>query len=86
MAKDIRNAFSLEQENDTAIRDIRNIFKLKEEHKANKNRIIWDIRNLFECEEEQQNCYQPVRVGNFCSINHTEYKSNCDRNKTPWVE
>ena len=25
---------------------------------------------------------KPVRVGNFCSNNYTEYESNVDRNKT----
>ena len=39
-----------------------------------------NIRNLFENEEEE-NYYEPVRVGNFCSNNHIEYEINADRNK-----
>ena len=49
-----------------------------------KDKIIRDIKNLFKLEEE--NCYKPVRVGNFWSSNYVEYDSNSNRNKTLSVE
>ena len=51
---------------DNIIKDIRNHFRLKKEKEAIKDRVIKYIRNIFEHEEE--NYYQPVRVGNFRNI------------------
>ena len=86
--KGVRNLFRLKQlkkqTNDAAIKGIRNLFKLKKENKAIKDRIIRDISTLFEYEEED--CYKPVRVGNFWSNNYIEYESNGDRNKKLSVE
>ena len=53
--------------------------------KTIKDRILKYIKNLFE-HEEQENCYKPVRVSNFCNNNYIEYASNGDRNKTLSVE
>ena len=61
--------------------DIRSLFRLEKENKEIKNRVIRDIRNLFEHKEEE-NCYKPVRVGNFWRNNYIEQKSNGDKNKT----
>ena len=55
-------------------------FQTEKENKEIKNRVIRDIRNLFEHKEE--NCYKPVRVGNFWRNNYIEQKSNGDKNKT----
>ena len=43
-------------------------------------RIIRDIKNLFE--QDTEDCYKPVRVGNFYGKSYIEYESNVDRNKT----
>ena len=81
--KDVRNLFRLKklrkETNDAAIKGIRNLFRVNKENKAIKDRIIRDIRDLFEHEEEDY--YKPVRVGNFWSNNHIEYKSKGDRKK-----
>ena len=81
--KGVRNLFRLKQlkkqTNDAAIKGIRNLFKLKKENKAIKDRIIKDISTLFEYEEED--CYKPVRVGNFWNNNYIEYESKCNRKK-----
>ena len=68
---------------DNIIKDIRNHFRLKKEKEAIKDRVIKYIRNIFEHEEE--NCYQPVRVGNFRNI-YIEYESNGDRNKAQSIK
>ena len=57
---------------------------MKKQNKAIKNRIINDIRNLFE--HEQEDYYNPVKVGNFWSNNYIEYESKGDRNKIVSVE
>ena len=44
-----------------------------------ENRIIRDIRKIFGLEEED--CYKPVRVCNFCNNNYIEYERNGDWNK-----
>ena len=44
---------------------------MKEENEGIKDRIIMDIRNLFE--QVQENCYNPVGLGNFWSRNYIEY-------------
>ena len=75
----------MKQTNDATMKDIINLFRLEKENKAIKDRIIRDIINLSEHEEEERN-YKPVRVGNFCSNNYIEYKSNGNRNKTLSVE
>ena len=54
------------------IKDTRNLFRLKKENKAIKDRIIRDIKNRLEHDEEED-CYKPVRVGNFWSNNYIEY-------------
>ena len=83
--EDVRNLFRLKKEiDDTRVKPIRNLFRLKKEYKANKNRIIRDIKNLFEHEEEDY--YEPVRVGNFSINNYIECESNGDRNKTLLTE
>ena len=43
-----------------------------------------DIKHLSEHEEED--CYKPVRVINFCSNNYIEHQSNSDRNKVLLIE
>ena len=43
--------------------------------KVLKHRIIKDIKNLFE-QQQEEDCYRPVRVGNFYSNNYIEYESN----------
>ena len=75
---------NLRIEEEKIIKDERNLFRLEKKFKAIKDRILRDIKNLLEYEEE--NYYKPVRVNNFWSNNHIEYKSNGDRNETLLVE
>ena len=42
-----------------------------------KDKIISDITNIFEQEED---CYKPIKVGNFYSSIYMEYESNGDIN------
>ena len=58
---------------------------MKKENKAIKDKVIRYLRNLFEHEEEE-NCFKPVRVGNFWSNNYIEYESNGDTNKSLSIE
>ena len=60
---------------------MRNLCRLKKEVKRIKDIIFKNIKNLFEKEKEEDNYQKPVRVNNFQSNNHIEYKSNGDRNK-----
>ena len=84
--KDIRNLFRLKKEQkDTVIEDIRNLFRLQKGVKGTKDIVLRNIKNLFEYEKEE-NYYKPVRVNNFWSNNHIEYKSNSDKNRIPSVE
>ena len=57
--------------------DIRNFLDLK--------KVIRDIRTYFEHEEEEY-YHELVRVNNFWSNDHIEYKSKFERNKTLSVE
>ena len=59
---------------------MRNFFKLKKEKKIIKDRTIRDIKTIFEQEEDY---YEPVRVGNFWKKIYMEYQTNGDRNKKP---
>ena len=52
---------------------------MKKENEAIKDRIIRDIRNLFKHEEED--CYEPVRAGNFWSNSYIENESSSDWDK-----
>ena len=52
----------------------------KKEYNAIKGKIIRDIRRLFEPEEEDH--YEPVKIGNAFSNNYIEYKSEVDKNAT----
>ena len=73
-AKDIRNIFRLEKENEEIeyriLRDIRKVFWLEKENKVIKDIILTNIRNLFEIEEEEN--YKPAKVSNFWSNNAIE--------------
>ena len=60
---------------------MRNLCRLKKEVKRIKDIVFKNIKNLFEKEKEEENYQKPVRVNNFQSNNHIEYKSNGDRNK-----
>ena len=65
--KDVSNLFRLKKIDHTTNKDMRNLFKLKRENESTiKDRIITDIRNFFEYEEDY---YEPVRAGHFCSSN-----------------
>ena len=52
----------------------RSLFKPKKQNKPTKDEKISDIRNV-------EDCYKPLRVGNFYSNNYIEYESNCDTDK-----
>ena len=67
---------------DMTIKDV-NLFKIKKENEVIDDKIISYIKKCFELEED---CYKPVRVGNFYSNNYIEYESNGDRNKTLSIE
>ena len=43
-----------------------------------KDTVIRDIRTIFEQEDDY---YEPVKVGNFWNNNYVEYESNGNRNK-----
>ena len=60
---------------------MRNLCRLRKEVKRIKDIIFKNIKNLFEKQKEEENYQKPVRVNNFQSNNHIEYKSNGDRNK-----
>ena len=60
---------------------MRNLCRLRKEVKRIKDIISKNIKNLFEKQKEEENYQKPVRVNNFQSNNHIEYKSNGDRNK-----
>ena len=79
--KSIRNLFRLKKEqNGTAIKSAKIIFRLKRENKGIKHKVLKNIKNLFEYEKEEENYYKPVRINNFGSNNHIEYKSNGNKN------
>ena len=42
--------------------------------------MIREIKFLFESDEEDD--YEPIRIGNAFSSNYVEYKSNGDKNRT----
>ena len=44
------------------------------------------MKNHFEHEDEEEDIYKRVRVSNFWSDSHIEYKSNGDRTETLPVE
>ena len=60
------------------IKSISNPFKLRKENEAIKGRVIGYIRTLFKQEDD---CYKPIRVGNFWNNYYIEYESNDDRNQ-----
>ena len=66
------------------MKNMRNLFRLKTQNEASKDRIIRDIRNLFG--EEEEDYYNPVRMGNFWSRDYIKYESNGGRNKTLSIE
>ena len=72
-----------QQYEDNIIKNIRNLFRPKEENEAIKEKINRDIKNIFEKEKDN---YNPIRVGNLCSIRYIEYQTNVDGNKTPSIE
>ena len=79
--KSIRNLFRLKKEqNGTAIKSVKIIFRLKRKNKGIKHKVLRNIKNLFEYEKEEENYYKPVRINNFGSNNHIEYKSNGNKN------
>ena len=65
---------------------MRNLFRLKKKVKGIKDIVLRNIKNLFDHEKEEENYHKAVRVNNFWSNNHIEYKSNSDRYKTLSVE
>ena len=71
------------QSEENLIKSMRNFFKLKIEKKIIKDRTIRDIKTIFEQEEDY---YEPVRVGNFWKKIYNEYQINGDRNKNLSVE
>ena len=63
-----------------------NLFRLKKDFKG-INIVLRNTKNHFEYEKEDINCYKPVGVNNFWSIEYNiQYKSNGNRNKTLSVE
>ena len=64
---------------DNIIKDTRNCFRLEKESNAIKSKIIRDIETLFESEEEDY--FEPVRIGNALSNNYIEYEREGDKNK-----
>ena len=55
-------------------------FKTKKKIKEIKDMVLRNITNLFTYEKEEENYYKPVRINNFGSNNHIEYKSNGNKN------
>ena len=67
------------------IKDIMNLFRLKKKKDSDiKDNVIIDIRTWFESDEE--NYYEPLRIGNSFSSNFSKYESNTDKGKTLSVE
>ena len=67
------------------IKDIMNLFRLKKKKDSDiKDNVIIDIRTWFESDEE--NYYEPVRIGNSFSSNFGKYESNTDKGKTLSIE
>ena len=57
-----------------------NFFRKKKKYNGMKDKITGEKGTVFESDEE--NHYEPVRIGNTFSSNYIEYESGSDRNKT----
>ena len=58
---------------DNIIKDIRNLFMLKKKkNNSIKDKLIREKRTLFEPDEEDY--YEPIRIGNAFSSNYIEYE------------
>ena len=55
-------------------------FSTKKKIKGIKDMVLRNITNLFTYEKEEENYYKPVRINNFGSNNHIEFKSNGNKN------
>ena len=76
--KDIKNLFRLRKAIDhSATKDIRNIFRRRRGNKTIKDKMIRDIKAF----EEEDNYYEPIKVGNIWKNDYIEYGSNSDKSK-----
>ena len=76
--KDIKNLFRLRKAIDhSATKDIRNIFRRRRGNKTIKDKLIRDIKAF----EEEDNYYEPIKVGNIWKNDYIEYGSNSDKSK-----
>ena len=66
------------QSEENIIKSVRKPFKPKNENEEIKDRILRDTRTFL---KEEDDCYKPVRVGNFWNKHYIEHERNGEINK-----